>query len=103
MADDITIIRRGVGYITLFLRSKSAAETLSGYKFPNDEREQDRLDLFHSMFRHMLGNRLFLAPIKEGPLRVLDIGTGTGIWAIEFGALATLYQRNDNQLRTTSG
>ncbi|KAL4865263.1 hypothetical protein BDV12DRAFT_174885 [Aspergillus spectabilis] len=54
------------------------------YKFPNDEREQDRLDLFHSMFRLTLGNRLYLAPIEEGPLRVLDIGTGTGIWAIEF-------------------
>ncbi|KAL4885490.1 S-adenosyl-L-methionine-dependent methyltransferase [Aspergillus karnatakaensis] len=54
------------------------------YKFPNDEREQDRLDLFHSMFRLLLGDRLFLAPVEEGPLRVLDIGTGTGIWAIEF-------------------
>ncbi|KAL2824230.1 S-adenosyl-L-methionine-dependent methyltransferase [Aspergillus cavernicola] len=54
------------------------------YKFPNDEREQDRLDLFHCMFRLVLNGRLFLAPIEDGPLRVLDIGTGTGIWAIEF-------------------
>ncbi|KAL4816687.1 S-adenosyl-L-methionine-dependent methyltransferase [Aspergillus spinulosporus] len=57
------------------------------YKFPNDEREQDRLDMLHNMFRLVLNGKLFLAPIKDGPLRVLDIGTGTGIWAIEFGTL----------------
>ncbi|KAL4808156.1 S-adenosyl-L-methionine-dependent methyltransferase [Aspergillus unguis] len=54
------------------------------YKFPNDEEEQARLDLLHNMFRLVLNGRLFLAPIKDGPLRVLDIGTGTGIWAIDF-------------------
>ena len=31
-----------------------------------------------------LYDELHLAPIKE-PQEVLDIGTGTGIWAIEFG------------------
>lgn len=41
--------------------------------------------MFHHIFKLALGGRLFLAPISEGPLRVLDIGTGTGIWAIEFG------------------
>ena len=32
-----------------------------------------------------LGGSLYLAPIKEGPApaRILDVGTGTGIWAIE--------------------
>ncbi|KAL4790937.1 S-adenosyl-L-methionine-dependent methyltransferase [Aspergillus venezuelensis] len=54
------------------------------YKFPNDEREQDRLDTLHHMFSLVLGGRLFLAPIEDGPIRVLDIGTGTGLWAIEF-------------------
>ncbi|KAH0558736.1 hypothetical protein GP486_004618 [Trichoglossum hirsutum] len=33
----------------------------------------------------MLGGRLYLAPIGENPQRILDIGTGTGIWAIEMG------------------
>ena len=30
-------------------------------------------------------NKLTLAPIKEDVQKVLDIGTGTGIWAIDFG------------------
>ncbi len=33
-----------------------------------------------------MGGKLFFAPLKEETLkRALDIGTGTGIWAIEFG------------------
>jgi len=32
----------------------------------------------------LLDNKLFLAPIGPDPLKVLDIGTGTGIWAIDF-------------------
>ena len=32
----------------------------------------------------MLKGKLFLAPIKD-PKRILDIGTGTGIWAMEMG------------------
>ncbi|KAI1910968.1 hypothetical protein LOZ66_001960 [Ophidiomyces ophidiicola] len=53
------------------------------YFLPNDEAEQDRLDLQHHLYRLLLGGSLYAAPIK-GPQRVLDIGTGTGIWAIEF-------------------
>lgn len=33
----------------------------------------------------MLGNKLHLAPIGKSPQRILDIGTGTGIWAIDAG------------------
>jgi ubiquinone/menaquinone biosynthesis C-methylase UbiE len=32
----------------------------------------------------MLDGNLSLAPVGESPARVLDIATGTGIWAIEF-------------------
>lgn len=53
------------------------------YLLPNDGDEQDRLDLQHHTFKVMLRGRLFLAPIHN-PAYVLDIGTGTGIWAKEF-------------------
>ncbi|GME44272.1 related to methyltransferase [Neofusicoccum parvum] len=52
------------------------------YVIPNDEREQDRLDLQHHIYRLCLGGALHLAPVAS-PRRVLDLGTGTGIWAIE--------------------
>lgn len=48
---------------------------------PNDDREQDRLDLGHHIFKLILDGELFRAPIE--PRCVLDIGTGTGLWAID--------------------
>ncbi|KAF8457131.1 methyltransferase LaeA-like protein [Terfezia claveryi] len=63
------------------------------YVLPNDEKEQNRLDLFHHVFRMLLNGDLFTAPVADrlrapvGPgmrrPRVLDLGTGTGIWAID--------------------
>ncbi|KAF8245880.1 S-adenosyl-L-methionine-dependent methyltransferase [Wilcoxina mikolae CBS 423.85] len=50
---------------------------------PTDEAEQDRLDLHHEIFLRLMGGRLFDAPIRNEPQRVLDIGTGTGIWCID--------------------
>ncbi|KAH0537106.1 hypothetical protein FGG08_006067 [Glutinoglossum americanum] len=55
------------------------------YVFPNDDREQDREDLKHAMIMELVGGVLHFAPIGDSPQRVLDIGTGTGIWAIDMG------------------
>ncbi|KAI5811841.1 UMTA methyltransferase family protein [Pyronema omphalodes] len=46
------------------------------------DKEQDRLDLNHEIIRLICGDKLHEAPISE-PHRILDIGTGTGIWAID--------------------
>ncbi len=43
------------------------------------------LDLQHDMAKRLLGGKLGVAPM-DNVQRVLDLGTGTGIWAIEFGA-----------------
>ena len=49
------------------------------------QQEQDRLDIYHKIFLVARGGKeLHRAPIKQDiPPRILDLGTGTGIWAIE--------------------
>jgi SAM-dependent methyltransferase len=54
------------------------------YVLPNDEQEQDRQDLLHHVRNLVLNGALFRAPLETSVQRVLDIGTGTGIWAIDF-------------------
>ncbi|TAQ87317.1 hypothetical protein B7494_g4361 [Chlorociboria aeruginascens] len=53
------------------------------YWAPNDEIQNDQLDIGHHMMTMMLNGKLFLAPI-ENPQKVIDVGTGTGIWAMDF-------------------
>lgn len=54
------------------------------YLLPNDETEKDRLDLQHHI--HLMDRDGKLTSIEfEKPIhRVLDVGTGTGIWAIDY-------------------
>ncbi|POR32790.1 Uncharacterized protein TPAR_07015 [Tolypocladium paradoxum] len=55
------------------------------YPIPNDDQEQDREDMKHAMLMELTDGTLFFSPIGERPQSILDIGTGTGIWAIEVG------------------
>jgi SAM-dependent methyltransferase len=55
------------------------------YPIPNDENELSREDMKHAMLMELTDGRLFYAPIDPSPQSILDIGTGTGIWAIEVG------------------
>ncbi|KAL4923553.1 class I SAM-dependent methyltransferase [Aspergillus undulatus] len=57
------------------------------YWGPNDQKAQDNLDLIHHVYTMIKGGRLHFAPITDDPQKVLDVGTGTGIWAIEFADL----------------
>lgn len=58
------------------------------YGMPIDEKELDRNDLQHHKYTLLLKDQLYIAPIpderlKTGSSRILDLGTGTGIWAID--------------------
>jgi methylase of polypeptide subunit release factors len=41
------------------------------------------MDLYHEIVTQMLDGQLHKAPITKNPQRILDVGTGTGIWAID--------------------
>ena len=51
------------------------------YMFPKDDQEIHRLDLQHYVLRFLLHEN-YLAPL-QAPGRILDVGCGTGRWAIE--------------------
>ena len=53
------------------------------YWLPNDSTEISRLDIQHICHRIALGS-LFLAPLPQHIHTAVDIGTGTGLWPIEF-------------------
>ncbi|KXH33417.1 methyltransferase domain-containing protein [Colletotrichum nymphaeae SA-01] len=58
------------------------------YNLPNDERENERLDLQHTLFLLTFYDKLGNAPPNDPGSkvgRVLDVGTGSGIWAIDYG------------------
>jgi len=89
-----------------FLRRKSAASATGGagdgkgrleargdrlhladapYVLPADDQEINRLDFQHYMLRHTLrGN--YAAPINN-PQSILDVGSGTGRWAMEMASI----------------
>ncbi|KAM0327964.1 hypothetical protein ACHAQA_005363 [Verticillium albo-atrum] len=53
------------------------------YPIPNDDIEQEREEMKHQMMKRLFDGNDFLAPIGEYPQRILDIGTGVGLWAID--------------------
>ncbi|KAI1384779.1 S-adenosyl-L-methionine-dependent methyltransferase [Hypoxylon trugodes] len=66
-------------------RTYHSAKHESKYFTPNDEQQMESQDITHHYLTVMLDDRLFLAPVPDNVKRVLDVGTGTGIWAIDMG------------------
>ncbi|KAF9871074.1 methyltransferase domain-containing protein [Colletotrichum karsti] len=54
------------------------------YNYPNDERENDRLELQSTIWKLTLDGELAVAPAHKTARRVLDMGTGTGVWAVDY-------------------
>ncbi|EFX03419.1 methyltransferase type 11 [Grosmannia clavigera kw1407] len=54
------------------------------YWGPNDNLQNGMVDIMHHAYTLALGDKLYLAPLPEHIDKALDIGTGTGVWAIDF-------------------
>ena len=54
----------------------TADRSENNYPLPEDQREQDRLDLQHELFLKSFSGKLALAPIGNNLRNVLDLGTG---------------------------
>lgn len=57
------------------------------YSLPNDDIEQEREYMKHALVLNLCKGRLHYAPL-ENPQSILDIGTGTGVWAIDSESLS---------------
>ncbi|KAJ9150145.1 S-adenosyl-L-methionine-dependent methyltransferase [Coniochaeta hoffmannii] len=53
------------------------------YPIPNDDTEQNRDDMKHAMMLELTDGKLFYAPVGDNPQKIIDLGTGTGIWAVD--------------------
>ncbi|KAF4121346.1 Methyltransferase domain, partial [Geosmithia morbida] len=54
------------------------------YFTPNDERQTESLDIVHHYLTLLLDGKLYLAPLGNDLQKVLDVGSGDGIWAIDY-------------------
>ncbi|PCD37205.1 hypothetical protein AU210_005709 [Fusarium oxysporum f. sp. radicis-cucumerinum] len=54
------------------------------YWGPIDDTGQEAMDINHHVLTLLLGDKLHLAPVPDDIQTAVDIGTGTGIWAMEF-------------------
>lgn len=53
------------------------------YGLPIDEQEHDRNDLQHYKFYLLRNDQHYVSGLGDNPQSILDLGTGSGIWAIE--------------------
>ncbi|KAF8758522.1 Methyltransferase domain [Rhizoctonia solani] len=60
------------------------------YMLPADEQEMKRMDIEHRMMKFIMAGKNYVGPVAEAltkvpgvQRRVLDCGTGNGLWAIE--------------------
>ncbi|KAH7040752.1 S-adenosyl-L-methionine-dependent methyltransferase [Microdochium trichocladiopsis] len=84
----VTTSLRSEGYEFRYENGRRYQSANGTYHLPNDVQEMDRLELQHLIWIEIAGGRYHLAPLKDARLtHVLDVGTGTGNWAIEFANL----------------
>ncbi|CCE35196.1 uncharacterized protein CPUR_02127 [Claviceps purpurea 20.1] len=72
-------------YRQLHGRTYHSDKFTTNYFVPNDDQQLQSEELSHHVLTILFDDQLFLAPFETKTIhRVLDVGTGSGIWAIEF-------------------
>ncbi|KAF4456156.1 hypothetical protein F53441_1640 [Fusarium austroafricanum] len=56
----------------------------ANYWVSNDDQSNEALDINHHVLTMMYDEKLYKAPLKKDIQTAVDIGTGTGIWAMDF-------------------
>ncbi|KAL2145880.1 hypothetical protein VTI28DRAFT_5962 [Corynascus sepedonium] len=74
-----------LAYRTIQGRTFHSDRTPAEYWGPNDEKQSECMDIMHHTLTLILDGKLYKAPLDMTKVqKVLDVGTGTGIWAIDF-------------------
>ncbi|KAK0702742.1 S-adenosyl-L-methionine-dependent methyltransferase [Lasiosphaeris hirsuta] len=72
-------------YRELYGRTYHSESSGAQYWATNDEKQKEALDILHHMLTLSIDGKLYLAPLEGKKVeKVLDIGCGTGIWAMDF-------------------
>ncbi|KAG6085655.1 hypothetical protein E4U16_003459 [Claviceps sp. LM84 group G4] len=72
-------------YRQIYGRTYHSEKFTTNYFIPNDDQHLKSEELNHHYLTILFDEQLFLAPVEKDKIhRVLDVGTGSGIWAIEF-------------------
>ncbi|KAI8681068.1 hypothetical protein NCS55_00356600 [Fusarium keratoplasticum] len=72
-------------YRTIHGRTYNSEQGNAQYWGSNDAPQRELMDVTHHILTLGLGNKLHLAPLEKNKVhQAIDIGCGTGIWAIDF-------------------
>ncbi|KAH7310828.1 S-adenosyl-L-methionine-dependent methyltransferase [Stachybotrys elegans] len=71
-------------YRTIHGRTYHSERGDANYWGSNDEQQTESMDMNHHVLTLAIGGKLHLAPLGKDIKKAVDIGTGTGIWAIDF-------------------
>ncbi|KAK1762289.1 S-adenosyl-L-methionine-dependent methyltransferase [Phialemonium atrogriseum] len=72
-------------YRTINGRTYHSDRGTNQYWGSNDVPQNETLDIQHHVFTLAQDGKLHFAPLPDEMEKAVDIGTGTGIWAIDFG------------------
>jgi hypothetical protein len=73
-----------LAYRTVHGRTYHSERGNAHYWGANDELQNESMDMNHHVLTLALGGALYLAPLQKDIEKAVDIGTGTGVWAIDF-------------------